>query len=144
MVALQWNWITPEYITLPREVAKNGVLHKLPNLMAEHFKLIPRNGPLLFGSSAGTPFSAWSKNKALLDKLSGVEDWVIHDLRRTFATKMAEWHITEPHVVERLLNHVTGSMTPLAKIYNRHSYAGHMREALEKYERRLAALIASD
>ena len=27
------------------------------------------------------------------DRLCGVSDWVIHDLRRTFATKIAEWQL---------------------------------------------------
>ena len=141
--SLKWSYITPEFITLPRDITKNGVQHQLPNLIVENLQLVPNRGDYLFPSAAGTPFSAWSKNKRKLDKLSGVTDWVIHDLRRTFATKMAEWQIAEPHVVERILNHITGSMTPLARIYNRHGYLPQMRVAMERYEERLAALISA-
>ncbi len=145
--SLKWSYVTPDFITLPPQATKNGVQHQLPNLIADNLLLVPETkigndiSPYLFPSAAGTAFSAWSKNKAQLDKLSGVSDWVLHDLRRTFATKMAEWQIAEPHVVERILNHVTGSMTPLAKIYNRHGYLPQMRVALERYEEKLAQLL---
>jgi integrase len=49
-------------------------------------------------------------------KRSGVT-WTPHDLRRTFATRVAE--LTPPHVVEKLLNH---SIQGVAAIYNRHDY----------------------
>jgi integrase len=45
----------------------------------------------------------WSKSKATLDALSGVADWTLHDLRRTFATRLAEMGVA-PHVIERLFN----------------------------------------
>jgi integrase len=72
-----------------------------------------------------------------------VQDYVLHDLRRTFSSKMAEWQIAPPHVVERILNHTTGSLTPLAKLYNRWSYLTEMRDAMSKYETRLAALFST-
>jgi hypothetical protein len=44
--------------------------------------------------------------------------------------------------VERILNHISGtSLSPLAKIYNRHNYAAEMRAAMQRYEQRLAALL---
>jgi integrase len=141
--SLKWSYITPDFITIPGELTKNGAQHQLPNLIGDNLQLMPKSGEYLFPSSAGTPFSAWSKNKTTLDRLAGVSDWVLHDLRRTFSTKMAEWQIAQPHVVERILNHVTGSMSPLAKIYNRHGYLPQMREALQLYEKHLAALISA-
>jgi len=142
VAALKWSYITPDYITLPGEMTKNGQQHVIPNLIGENLKLIPKTSDYLFPSEVGTPFSAWSKNKAKLDKLSGVYDWVLHDLRRTFSTKLAEWQLAPPHVIERLLNHVTGSMTPLARIYNRATYMTEMRQALEMYEKHLATLMS--
>ena len=72
---------------------------------------------------------------------AGVVHLIIHDLRRTFSTKMAEWQIAPPHVIERILNHVTGTMSPLARIYNRWNYLAEMKEALERYEKKLGQLI---
>lgn len=49
-----------------------------------------------------------------LDKRSGVTNWTLHDLRRTFATMHAQIG-TPPHVTERMLNHITGTLTPIAR-----------------------------
>lgn len=139
----KWSYITPEHITLPAHTTKNKQEHILPNLVGDNLALIPHTSAYLFPSAVGTPFSAWSKNKTQLDTLSGVADWRLHDLRRTAASKMAEWRCAPPHVIERTLNHVTGAMSPLARTYNRHSYQTEMRECLELYEKHLATLISS-
>ena len=139
--ALKWSYITQETITIPAELAKNGEVHMIPNLIGNNLLLIPKTSDYLFPSHAGTPFSAWSKNKRRLDARCGVADWVLHDLRRTFSTKMAEWQIAPPHVTERLLNHTVGSLTPIARVYNRWNYLAEMRDALERYEKRLAQLL---
>jgi integrase len=55
-----------------------------------------------------------------------------HDLRRTAATRMAELS-TLPHVIEAVLNHVSGHRAGVAGIYNRATYAKEMREALERW-----------
>jgi integrase len=83
-------------------------------------------------------YNSWSQPKARLDERSGVTDWTLHDLRRTFATIHASIG-TPPHITDRLLNHLSGSRTlsPIAKIYNRYSYLKEMRTALEKYEHHL-------
>src|SRR5262249_56944770 len=58
--------------------------------------------------------------------------WRIHDLRRTAATGMAELGVL-PHIVEAVLNHVSGHKGRVAGIYNRARYAGEMREALQRW-----------
>ena len=63
-----------------------------------------------------------------------LEHWVLHDLRRSFATHLGEAQI-EPHIIERLLNHKTGSMSPIALVYNRYAYLEQMRDAMELWER---------
>jgi len=77
----------------------------------------------------------------MIDRLSGVTNWTLHDLRRTFATRLAEMG-TPPHVIERLLNHVTGQISGVAAIYNRASYQDEMRAALAKWEERLSVILA--
>lgn len=138
---MRWDYITPAVITLPPAATKNSREHVLPNLVGEILVSIPRTSEYLFPSSAGTPFNAWSKNKKRLDEISKVTDWTLHDLRRTAASKMAEWQCGQPHVIERILNHVSGSMSPLARTYNRHTYLAEMRECLVAYQSHLAALI---
>ena len=143
VAALKWSYLTPDYITIPAELAKNGQEHVLPNLVADILQRIPKTSEYLFPSGANTPFSAWSKTRRKFDASSAVSDWVIHDLRRTFSTKMAEWQIAPPHVIERILNHTVGSMTPIARIYNRWNYLSEMKDAMQRYEQRLAQLIAA-
>ena len=142
VAGLKWTYITPEFITLPGEATKNGQQHVIPNLVGDILKQIPKRSDYIFPSNADTPFSAWSKNKKRIDKACGVEDWVVHDLRRTFSTKIAEWQLAPPHVIERLLNHVTGTMSPIARVYNRATYAAEMKIALEQYELRLHQVLA--
>ena len=78
------------------------------------------------------PFTAWSKPKVDLDKLSGTSCWTLHDLRRTTATGLAKLGVL-PHVVERILNHKSGTLGGVAGIYNRFEYQTEMRTALQRW-----------
>ena len=78
--------------------------------------------------SCGAPLG-YSKGKRSLNAAAGIADWTLHDLRRTAATRMAELSVA-PHVVEKLLNHATGTFGGVAGIYNRFEYQKEMREAL--------------
>jgi len=60
---------------------------------------------------------------------STLAPWRLHDLRRTVATRMCDLGI-EPHVVEAVLNHVSGTKAGVAGVYNRSLYAGEKRAAL--------------
>jgi hypothetical protein len=66
-------------------------------------------------------------------------DWVIHDIRRTFRTKLAELGVNTD-VAEALVGHV-GHRTKMDRIYNRYKYWPEMRQALAKYEAHLRAII---
>ena len=98
-------------------------------------------------------FSGWSKAKAALDKrileIRQETDrkakplpWRLHDLRRTAATVMADKLGVLPHIVEAVLNHVSGHRAGVAGIYNRAKYENEMREALERWAEYLAAITA--
>jgi integrase len=67
-------------------------------------------------------------------------DWRIHDLRRTAASGMARLGV-EPHVVEKVLGHQTGTISGVAAIYNRHGYLAEKREALERWAREVLRLV---
>ena len=66
-------------------------------------------------------FSGFSKAKRRLDELADVDGWTLHDLRRTAATGLARLGVA-PHVVERILNHTTGTLGGVAGVYNRFGY----------------------
>ena len=85
--------------------------------------------------------NGWSNPKRTFDKsVEGVAAWTLHDLRRTFATNLAA--LRRPvHVTEKLLNHVSGSVSGVAAIYNRHAYMDEMRTAIADRVRRLAEIV---
>jgi integrase len=102
----------------------------------------------VFPSRAATPFSGFSKSKAALDRdvlkamqkqaKKGVEveplqNWTLHDLRRTAKTLIVRAGV-RPDISERVLGHVIAGVEGT---YDRHSYADEKRDALEK----LAAMI---
>jgi integrase len=147
IAALQSSWIQNDHIVLPKEITKNRKEHTFPigamaiSLLSEHLW----NDGYIFaarGSNGATPFNGWSKSKALLDALSGVKDWTLHDCRRTMSTRMAEMGVA-PHVIERLLNHVTGTLSPIALVYNKAKYLEEMREAINRWEAHLAEVVKS-
>lgn len=157
VAALRWEWIDEgaRTITLPASVTKNKRVHTFPYgvLVADIFETVPRliESPCLFPASRqhvrGTPttiFNGWGKAKATFDaKLEGVAPYRLHDLRRTFATTMASLGVPQI-VVEKLLNHVSGgTQSPIAQVYNRHSYLDEMRDAIGTYEAFLEGLLSN-
>ena len=86
------------------------------------------------------PFNGWSKSKHQLGEVSQTSNWTLHDLRRTFATRLAEMGVA-PHVIERILNHVSGQISGVAAVYNRAKYFKEMEEAVTLWESRLKSII---
>jgi integrase len=97
-------------------------------------------------------FSGWSNAKAALDQriLEARQTanpkakplpWRLHDLRRTAATTMADRLGVLPHVIEALLNHVSGHKAGVAGIYNKAQYAAEVREALKKWSEHVAECL---
>lgn len=70
-----------------------------------------------------------------------VTNYTLHDLRRTYSTNMARLGVPI-HVTEKLLNHVSGTVSGIAAVYNRYSYADEMREATLKFEAFVAEISA--
>jgi integrase len=126
--------------SLPASQTKSGRAHVVP-LTATGVCIINEvpmtGGDLLFApQDQANPPSGFSKWKRALDEASGVEGWRLHDIRRTVSTGMARLQVP-PHVVQRLLNHTTGSIEGVAAIYNRFGYLDEMRAALEEWEIRV-------
>lgn len=132
--------------TLPGERSKNHHSHTLP-LPAVAWNIInavprPVHRDQLFGVSADEGFTDWGKGKlALDDRLLGkIEPWVVHDIRRTVATRMADLGV-QPHIIEAVLNHHSGHKAGVAGIYNRSSYEREVRAALALWADHLLAMV---
>ena len=61
-----------------------------------------------------------------------IPDWTFHDLRRTATTGMARLKVP-PHVVDKILNHASGTIRGVAAVYNRFDYLDERRGALEAW-----------
>jgi integrase len=69
-----------------------------------------------------------------------IPHWTLHDLRRSAVTKMAENLKIAPHIVDKILNHASGTIRGVAAIYNRAQYLDERRAALEAWSNWLLAL----
>lgn len=142
--ALEWDWIVDDTITIPASVTKNAraTTFAIGPMTQALIRTIPRLGPLLFPARGyiDRPFRGFGVSKIALDTC-GVKKFTHHDLRRTFATNLAALG-TPIHVTEKLLNHISGTISGVAAVYNRHSYMDEMRTAVRQWECRLAEIVA--
>jgi integrase len=136
------------------ERTKNGLAHDVP-LSAPAVAILRavnrREGrDLVFGAGDGA-FQGWSNAKSALDKriLSKLRErdakvelkpWRLHDIRRTVATRMADLGVL-PHVIEAILNHISGHKAGVAGIYNRASYAAEKHTALDLWASHVMTLV---
>ncbi|MCB1884754.1 MAG: tyrosine-type recombinase/integrase [Geminicoccaceae bacterium] len=147
VAAMRWGEVDLErgVWTLPAARTKNGRAHEVPlSLQAQALlESLPRpeGRDLVFGRGGG-PFSGWSQSKRRLDAKVGFTGWTLHDLRRTVVTGMAEMGV-QPHVVEAVVNHVGGhNKVGVAGVYNRATYAGEKRAALQAWADCLDGVVA--
>lgn len=110
------------------------------NLLKTDFDAIPNDSEHVFPSAVDTPYSTWSDRKEALDALCGVENFVVHDFRRYLSTTLAKLRMPID-VTEAILNHMSGSRSPIQRVYDRHNRSPEMREALELYTKHLAAIV---
>jgi integrase len=146
IAGLRKEWICDDLVTFPPEITKNGRAHSFPIAPLSRSILSSEDIPsigLLFPQKHGKPgthFLGWSKAKSQLDEKCGIKDWTLHDLRRTFASNIAALGV-RLEVIEKLLNHVSGSFAGVAGIYNRYDFAPEMRAAVELWEIRLKTIL---
>jgi integrase len=136
---------------LPASRSKNNVATVVPlsSAVRELLDGLPTIGKsgFVFTVDGDKPFSGFGYAKMQLDeeiaRLNGgkpLAPWVLHDLRRTAASALARLGVQQ-QVVEKLLNHVSGSLKGVAGIYNRFDYAPERRAALEKWSTHVMGLI---
>jgi integrase len=100
---------------------------------------------VVFGEGAGG-FNGWSRAKLLIDERiakargEALAEWTVHDLRRSAASGMAKLGVA-PHVVDATLNHVSGTIRGVARVYNRNPYLPERRQALDLWAAHVAAIV---
>ncbi len=120
----------------------NGLMHRSPLVFPAQFS---RNG-----HTSPRPLSGFGRAKERLDKLmleemrktdpeATLPAWTLHDLRRTTASGMARLGIAV-HVVEKLLNHVSGTFSGIVGVYQRHDFMAEKRTAAQAWANHLDSL----
>jgi integrase len=142
IAGLLWWEVGDSAINLPGSRTKNKRAHTIP--LSEPAKAIIADigrgkRTHVFGRD-DTGFFGWTKCKQRLDQKLGIPPWVTHDLRRTAVTGMAEIGVP-PHIIEAVVNHVSGHKGGVAGIYNRATYDKEKREALNLWAEHVMALI---
>ena len=102
-------------------------------------EVVPRTGDLVFSGDGKRVFQGYSKAKAKLDRLAGVSDWTLHDLRRTVVSGMARLGVS-PHGADKILNHQSGTISGVAAVYQRHEFLKERQDALKLWGQHVSSL----
>jgi integrase len=144
---LRWAEVREDEIALPAERTKNKHPHIVP--LSEPARAIldarPREGRVFVFGRRDNGFSRWNDFKrGLDDRLRGtghaLQHWTPHDIRRTVATLMADLGV-QPHIIEAILNHVSGHKAGVAGIYNRAAYSLEKKQALDRWAENVRAIV---
>jgi integrase len=138
---LRWDEIHDDEIILPPSRTKNKRTHVIPLAPLARELIGPRiNWRACVFGRGDTGFHGHSNAKVRFDKQLNIAAWRIHDIRRSVATHMAELGV-QPHIIEALLNHVSGHKAGVAGIYNRASYSKEKRDALTLWAGHVNSLV---
>ncbi len=141
---------------LPKERSKNAQAHTVPlsepvlTILAGLPRIAPAKGEdYVFTVTGKTAVSGFSNAKDRIDALLAtphgepVPAWVFHDLRRTCATGMARLGTALP-VVEKVLNHTSGSFGGIVGVYQKHGFADEKRYALDAWGAFVERLVSAE
>jgi integrase len=144
IAAFRRTFINPleKTATLPSGLTKNGIEHVfvLGDETLAYLNALPGQTDLFFPAknSSETPISGWGKWKIAFDERCPLPPWCLHDARRTFATTFP----ADPWVIEAHINHQSGTLTPIARVYNLRKYLAPAAAAMQQYEAQLRQLVA--
>jgi integrase len=140
--------------TLPAWRTKNNELHQIPlsALALAIIKAQPVTGSkrFLFSIDGERPVTTFSRAKERIDtaiaKLRGPQAepmpaWVFHDLRRTMVSGMARLGIELP-VIEKCINHKSGTFRGIVGVYQRHSFAQEKEVAFSAWARFVEQVVS--
>jgi integrase len=132
-------------LSLPAARTKNAHAHIVPltdaalDILRSVVPYVTRD-TVFGGPRRQHGYGDWTGGKRLLDARVKIPAWSFHDLRRTFATGLANLG-EPPHVIEEILNHRGGHKGGIAAVYNRSRYVNETRIAMERWSEYVARLV---
>jgi integrase len=138
--------------TIPASRAKNHREHIVPLTMLVRAQIPPASGDLVFSTTGTTAVSGWGRLKRRIDRRMAelarqergakvaIPPWRFHDLRRVAVTGMGELGI-RGEVIERVINHQSGTRAGVAGTYNLAEMLPERRDALESWSRYVTLVI---
>jgi integrase len=131
---------------LPKERTKNGRLHPVPLSppALDVLAALPRLGDFVLTTNGRTAASNFTINKRRLDALlpADMPPWRLHDLRRTVASGLAKLGVNLP-VIEKVLNHTSGSFSGIVGVYQHHNFADEKKAALDAWGAHVMAVVGT-
>lgn len=145
VLGMRWDHIDMEkgWWTIPAELSKNGKSHRVP-LVGMALDIVrklekTRRDEWVFSSdrNPGLPIAYIQKAHDRVRAAAGIENYRMHDLRRTAASLMTGAGVSR-FVIKMVLNHVDGDITA---VYDRHSYDVEKERALTLWSRELKKIL---
>ena len=131
---------------LPAERTKNGQSHTIP-LSRQAWTLIgarPRFADcnFVFSADGKRAVNNWDEVKHRISAKAGItaSSWRLHDLRRTCASGMQKLGVQVP-VIEKALNHISGTFRGIVGVYQQHDYADQVAIAFQRWADRVEEIV---
>lgn len=147
VVAAEWEEIDliTGWWTIPANKAKNNQTHRVPlsSLALEilnEVKQLSGTSRFLFPAKLKDTHMTGSSIDHAVRRctFTGLKLWTPHDCRRTVASYITSMGISRL-VVSKILNHSESSS--VTAVYDRHSYDGEKRDALERWAQELKRIV---
>ncbi|EKO3966254.1 site-specific integrase [Vibrio fluvialis] len=124
---------------VPKEHSKTGekIIRPIPAELVPWLLVLKANSSkeaFVLGEEKA-PETVSQQGRFFWQRLEHEEAWTLHDIRRTFATRLNELGVA-PYIVEQLLGHSLGGVMA---IYNRSQYLPEKRQALDMWLEHLDA-----
>jgi integrase len=135
---MQQSEIVGSEWVIPGERVKNGHTHVVP--LSEQMRIILRSMPRLqgcdhvFTTHGSVPIRDWARAKARISAAANIPEssWRLHDVRRTCASGMQRLGVPV-HVIEKALNHVSGTFRGIVGTYQTHDYPDEVANAFQAW-----------
>jgi integrase len=147
VVGMRRSEISGDVWVLPPERTKNKRQHDVPLstqalAIIDAMPVITGEKDFVFTSSKTRRLGNFSRAKLAIDaRMKPDQPWVLHDLRRTVASGMARLGIKLP-VIEKILNHASGSFRGIVGVYQRHDFAAEKRLALQNWADHIDSIVS--